>query len=129
MKHIDLTKVNGIDSVADKMSGVWCIEGTRVPLATIFAELTETGASLLDIAGDYSLDFENLAVVFNEIGMILEDHVATDEDNKKFQLSEETMEYLLEQTNADINRKNFTAESKAEQELSQALDQLRSTKR
>jgi len=48
MAALDWSQCAAVESVPGKVSGAWVLSGTRMPVATIFANL-EAGASLDDI--------------------------------------------------------------------------------
>jgi len=45
---LDWSQCPAVESVAGKVSGVWVLRGTRMPVATVFENL-EAGASIDDI--------------------------------------------------------------------------------
>jgi uncharacterized protein (DUF433 family) len=55
--------VSAVESVADKVSGVWVLKGTRMPVSAIFENL-EAGANIDDIMKWYDgLDREQVLAV------------------------------------------------------------------
>lgn len=48
MAALDWSRCPDVESVPGKMSGAWVLKGTRMPVATIFANL-EAGANIDDI--------------------------------------------------------------------------------
>lgn len=48
MAPLDWSQCSAVESVPGKMSGVWVLKGTRMPVAAVFENL-EAGASLDDI--------------------------------------------------------------------------------
>ena len=52
MAVLDWSQCPAVERVPDKVSGVWVLRGTRMPVGTIFENL-EAGASLDDILSWY----------------------------------------------------------------------------
>lgn len=63
MAALDWSQCSDVESVPGKMSGAWVLKGTRMPVATIFANL-EGGANINDILEWYDgLDREQVKAV------------------------------------------------------------------
>jgi len=65
MAALDWSQCAAVESVPAKVSGAWVLRGTRMPVATIFANL-EAGASLDDILEWFDgLDREQVKAVID----------------------------------------------------------------
>ena len=63
MVFLDWSRCPAVESVADKVSGVWVLKGTRMPVSAIFENL-EAGANIDDIMKWYDgLDREQVLAV------------------------------------------------------------------
>jgi uncharacterized protein (DUF433 family) len=72
MAALDWSQCAAVESVPGKVSGAWVLSGTRMPVATIFANL-EAGASLDDILCWFDgLDREQVKAVIDFAARSLE---------------------------------------------------------
>ena len=72
MAALDWSQCAAVESVPGKVSGAWVLRGTRMPVATIFANL-EAGASLNDILSWFDgLDREQVKAVIEFAARSLE---------------------------------------------------------
>ena len=72
MAALDWSQCPAVESVPGKVSGAWVLKGTRMPVATIFANL-EAGANIDDIVQWYDgLDREQVKAVIEFAARSLE---------------------------------------------------------
>lgn len=72
MPALDWSQCPAVESVPGKVSGAWVLRGTRMPVATIFANL-EAGASIDDIMEWFDgLDREQVKAVIEFAARSLE---------------------------------------------------------
>lgn len=72
MAALDWSQCPAVESVPGKVSGAWVLKGTRMPVATIFANL-EAGANIDDIVQWYDgLDREQVKAVIEFAAKSLE---------------------------------------------------------
>lgn len=65
MAPLDWSECPAVESVSEKMSGVWVLKGTRMPASVIFENL-EAGASIDDIMKWYDgLDRNQVGAVID----------------------------------------------------------------
>lgn len=77
MPALDWSQCPVVESVPGKVSGAWVLRGTRMPVATIFANL-EAGASIDDIMEWFDgLDREQVKAVIDFAARSLESPAPT----------------------------------------------------
>ena len=71
MAVLDWSQCPAVESVPGKVSGAWVFRGTRMPVATVFANL-EAGASIEEIMEWFDVTREQIAAVLDFAARSLE---------------------------------------------------------
>jgi uncharacterized protein (DUF433 family) len=71
MAVLDWSQCPAVESIPGKVSGAWVFRGTRMPVATVFANI-EAGASIDDIMQWFDVTREQVTEVLNFAARSLE---------------------------------------------------------
>ena len=71
MPALDWSQCSAVESVPGKVSGAWVFRGTRMPVASVFANL-EAGASIEEIMEWFDLTREQITAVLDFAARSLE---------------------------------------------------------
>lgn len=71
MAALDWSKCKEVESVPGKVSGAWVLRDTRMPVATIFANL-EAGASIEEVMEWFGVTREQINAVMDFVARSLE---------------------------------------------------------
>ena len=70
MANLDWSQCPAVESVPDKMSGVWVFRGTRMPVQTVFDNL-EAGMSVSEITEIFDVTLEEIKAAIHFAGQSL----------------------------------------------------------